>query len=76
MLPLLIVLTLAAAITQYASAAPLPLLASAAAGFLGAVVAFALVWRERDRPGVRALVAAILILANLVLVMRALITPR
>jgi hypothetical protein len=76
MLPILIVVTIAAAITQFGSAAPVPLVASAAAAVLGVVLAFALVWVERERPGPRALIAAVLILVNLVLVMRAVITPR
>jgi hypothetical protein len=76
MLPLVVVVTVAAAVTQFVSAAPVPLLASAAAAVLGVVIAFVLVWRDRARPGPPALVAAVLILVNLVLVMRAVVTPR
>ena len=74
MLPLLVVATLIAVVAQYVSAGPVALLASAAAALVGIMLAFALIWRTR--PGARALVAAVLILVNLVLVMRAIVTPR
>ena len=74
MLPLLVVVTLAAIVAQYLSAGPVPLLASAGAAILGLLLAFMLVWRTREGP--RALVAAVLILVNLVLVLRAIVTPR
>jgi hypothetical protein len=74
MLPLLVVVTLIAVAAQYGSAGPVPLLISAGAAVLALVLAFALVWRSREGP--RALVAATLILVNLVLVLRAMVTPR
>ena len=74
MFPLLVVVTLVAVVTQFLTAAPVPLLASAAAAVVGLVLAFALV--RRERPGPRAVVAAVLILVNLVLVVRTIVTPR
>ena len=74
MLPLLVVVTFVAIVAQYLSAGPVPLLSSAGAALVGLVLAFALVWRTRTGP--RALTAAVLILVNLVLVLRAIVTPR
>ena len=74
MLPLLVGVTLVAIVTQYLSAGPVPLLVSAGAGILGLALAFAVVWRSREGP--RALSAAVLILVNLVVVLRAIVAPR
>ena len=74
MLPLLVVLTAAGVIVQYLSAGPVALLASAGAALVAVALAFAVVWRQRA--GGTPLVAAVLILVNLVVVLRALVTPR
>jgi len=70
----LVVLTAVAAVAQYLSAAPTYLFASAVAALAGMAVAFAVVWRSRHGP--RAVTAAVLLLADMVLVLRAVITPR
>ena len=74
MLALLVLVTLAAIVAQYVSAGPVPLVLSAGAAVLGLALAFAVVWRTREGP--RALIAAVLVLVNLVLVLRAIVTPR
>lgn len=74
MLILLIVLTVLAALAQYLASAPGHVLASAVAALAGAGLALVVVWRSR--PGPRAVVAAILTLVNVVLALRALVTPR
>ena len=74
LLPLLVVISAAAVAIQYASAGPVPLLVSAGVAFVGAVLAFAVVWRSRS--GAAPLIAALLILVNLTLVLRAIVTPR
>ena len=70
----LVVLTVVAAVSQYLSAAPTYLFASAVAALAGVAVAFAVVWRSRHGP--RAVTAAILLLTDMILVLRAVITPR
>jgi hypothetical protein len=71
---LLIVLTTAAAAAQYTSAAPAYLFGSAIAAMAGMALAFVVVWRSRQGP--RAVIAAILLLVDMVLMLRAVITPR
>ena len=66
-------LTVLAALAQYAARTPEHVLASAALAVFGAVLGFALVYRSR--PGPRAAVSAVLILVNLVLALRAFVTP-
>jgi hypothetical protein len=70
----LVALTIVAAVSQYLSAAPTYLFASAVAALAGMVVALLVVWRSRHGP--RAVTAAILLLADMVLMLRAVITPR
>jgi hypothetical protein len=70
----LVILTVVAAVSQYLSAAPAYLFTSAVAALAGMGVAFAVVWRSRHGP--RAVTAAVLLLADMVLVLRAVITPR
>ncbi len=67
-------LTIVAAVSQYLSAAPTYLFASAVAALAGMALAFLVVWRSRHGP--RAVTAAVLLLANMILVLRAVITPR
>jgi hypothetical protein len=74
LLPLLIVLTAVALGAPYVSSGPAPLVVSGAAALSAVMVGFTLVWRSRAGP--RALIAAVLILVNLVLVLRVLVTPR
>ncbi|HVR70723.1 MAG TPA: hypothetical protein VMT87_07730 [Vicinamibacteria bacterium] len=71
---LLVVLTVIAGAAQLVSGAPTFLFASAVAAIAGMAGAFAVVWRSR--PGPRAVVAAILALVNIVLALRAIVTPR
>jgi hypothetical protein len=74
LLVLLVVLTAIAGAAQLVSAAPAWLFAGAAAAFAGTALGFAVVWRSRAGP--RAVVAAVLILVNIVLALRAIVTPR
>ena len=74
LLVLLVVLTVIAVAAQALSATPTFLFGSALAAIAGMAVAFAVVWRSR--PGPRAVVAAVLALVNMVLVLRAIVTPR
>ncbi len=68
------ILTVVAGVAQYVARTPAHLMASAAMALAGAAVAFAIVYRSR--PGPRAVTASILILVNLVLALRAFLTPR
>ena len=70
----LVVLTAVAAVAPYLSAAPTYLFVSAVAALAGVTVAFAVVWRSRHGP--RAVTAAVLLLVDMVLVLRAVVTPR
>jgi hypothetical protein len=70
----LVVLTLVAGAAPLLSGAPPYLFASAVAAIAGMAVAFAVVWRSRAGP--RAVAAAVLTVVNLVLVLRAIVTPR
>lgn len=74
MIVLVAFLTVVAGLAQYLASAPAHLTASALTAVAGAAVAFAIVYRSR--PGPRAAVAAVLILVNLVLALRAFLTPR
>lgn len=74
MFVLLVLLTAGAGVTQYLARSPAHLTASALLALAGAGIAFAIVYRSR--PGPRAGTAAVLILINLVLALRAFLTPR
>ena len=74
MIVALAVLTVLAAMAQYAARSPEEALLGAAMAVMGAVLGFAIVYRSR--PGPRAASAAVLILVNLVFALRAFLTPR
>jgi hypothetical protein len=74
MIILLAVLTVVGGLAQYVASTPEHRMASVVMAMAAAAVAFAIVYRSR--PGPRAVAAAVLILVNLVLALRALITPR
>jgi len=73
MIVLLLILTVVAGLEQYVARTPAHSMASAMMALAGAAVAFAIVYRSR--PGPRAVAAAVLILVNLVLALRAFVTP-
>jgi hypothetical protein len=74
MILLAVILTVVAGLAQYVVSTPAHLTASALTAVAGVAVAFAIVYRSR--PGPTAATAAVLILINLVLALRAFITPR
>jgi hypothetical protein len=74
MIVLVALLTVVAGLAQYLASTPADLTASALTAVAGVAVAFAIVYRSRA--GRTAATAAVLILINLVLALRAFITPR
>jgi hypothetical protein len=74
MIILVAILTVVAGVMQYVAGTPEQRMAGAAMALAGAALAFALVYRSR--PGPRAATAGVLILVNLVLALRAFLTPR
>jgi hypothetical protein len=64
----------AALLLPYLLGPPAPMWAGTSLAFAGLIAAFVAVWRSR--PGPRAVAAAVLILVNMVLALRAILTPR
>jgi hypothetical protein len=74
MLILAAVCAAAAALLPFLAGTGAPAFAVATLGFAGMIAALVAVWRSRPGPG--AVVAAILVLVNIVLALRAVLTPR